>query len=209
MSPPIGTRLQTRDGFKRAVAAERRAGVSRTWRRGSADRPSFRDRVNPELPDVRRLLSRLRIAGMTLWSRKLRGRRAARGGSAMDDKGRDSGHLMLITPERVFYAGLLGRPRRAPPGRVPCLCRDQGRPVACDRRRPQSPWRTGRGAAECAAHHRERPSLRDLPRDRAGNAFATARSTNWASAAVGRGARGFRRPHSRGLRAVAAAALPR
>jgi len=30
----------------------------------------------------------------------------------MDDKGRDSGHLMLITPERVFYAGLLGRPRQ-------------------------------------------------------------------------------------------------
>jgi AraC-like DNA-binding protein len=29
----------------------------------------------------------------------------------MDDKGRVSGHLMLITPERVFYAGLVGRPR--------------------------------------------------------------------------------------------------
>ena len=29
----------------------------------------------------------------------------------MDDKGRDSGHVMLITPERVFYAGLVGRPR--------------------------------------------------------------------------------------------------
>ncbi len=27
-------------------------------------------------------------------------------------KCRESGHLMLITPERVFYAGLLGRPRR-------------------------------------------------------------------------------------------------
>jgi AraC-like DNA-binding protein len=30
----------------------------------------------------------------------------------MGDKGRESGHLMLITPERVFYAGLLGRPRQ-------------------------------------------------------------------------------------------------
>src|SRR6478735_11502947 len=40
-----------------------------------------------------------------------RAQRAARGGSAMDEKGRESGHLMLITPERVFYAGLLGRPR--------------------------------------------------------------------------------------------------
>ena len=29
----------------------------------------------------------------------------------MDDIGQKSGHLMLITPERVFYAGLLGRPR--------------------------------------------------------------------------------------------------
>jgi AraC-like DNA-binding protein len=29
----------------------------------------------------------------------------------MDDKDRESRHLMLITPERVFYAGLLGRPR--------------------------------------------------------------------------------------------------
>lgn len=30
----------------------------------------------------------------------------------MDDNGHKSGHLMLITPERVFYAGLLGRPRQ-------------------------------------------------------------------------------------------------
>jgi AraC-like DNA-binding protein len=34
----------------------------------------------------------------------------------MDDKERESGHLMLITPERVFYAGLLGRPRERCPG---------------------------------------------------------------------------------------------
>jgi AraC-like DNA-binding protein len=30
----------------------------------------------------------------------------------MDGKGNESSHLMLITPERVFYAGLLGRPRQ-------------------------------------------------------------------------------------------------
>ena len=30
----------------------------------------------------------------------------------MDDISHKSGHLMLITPERVFYAGLLGRPRQ-------------------------------------------------------------------------------------------------
>ena len=34
----------------------------------------------------------------------------------MDAKVRESGHLMLITPERVFYAGLLGRPRERCPG---------------------------------------------------------------------------------------------
>jgi AraC-like DNA-binding protein len=34
----------------------------------------------------------------------------------MDDKGHISGHLMLIAPERVFYAGLLGRPRERCPG---------------------------------------------------------------------------------------------
>src|ERR1700692_271695 len=30
----------------------------------------------------------------------------------MDEKGCESGHLMLIATERVFYAGLLGRPRQ-------------------------------------------------------------------------------------------------
>jgi AraC-like DNA-binding protein len=34
----------------------------------------------------------------------------------MDDKRHQSGHLMLITPDRVFYAGLLGRPRQRCPG---------------------------------------------------------------------------------------------
>ena len=34
----------------------------------------------------------------------------------MEDKSRESSHLMLITPERVFYAGLLGRPRERCPG---------------------------------------------------------------------------------------------
>jgi AraC-like DNA-binding protein len=34
----------------------------------------------------------------------------------MDSKGHRSGHLMLISPERVFYAGLLGRPRERCPG---------------------------------------------------------------------------------------------
>jgi len=37
----------------------------------------------------------------------------------MNDKGRECGHLMLITPERVFYAGLLGRPRQRCLGAFP------------------------------------------------------------------------------------------
>src|ERR1700749_5207544 len=34
------------------------------------------------------------------------------GEEATMERGQKSGHLMLITPERVFYAGLLGRPRQ-------------------------------------------------------------------------------------------------
>jgi AraC-like DNA-binding protein len=34
----------------------------------------------------------------------------------MDAKGQQSGHLMLISPERVLYAGLLGRPRKRTSG---------------------------------------------------------------------------------------------
>src|SRR4029077_17963490 len=36
--------------------------------------------------------------------------------TAMDDRANASGHLMLITPERVFYAVVLGRPRERCPG---------------------------------------------------------------------------------------------
>jgi hypothetical protein len=43
----------------------------------------------------------------------------------MDDKGQQSGHLMLITPERVFYAGLLGRRASAARG-VSRLCSLKG-----------------------------------------------------------------------------------
>jgi AraC-like DNA-binding protein len=44
----------------------------------------------------------------------------------MDAKGRESGHLMLITPERVFYAGLLGRPRERCPGALHIYVSIQG-----------------------------------------------------------------------------------
>ncbi|WP_249781686.1 helix-turn-helix domain-containing protein [Bradyrhizobium semiaridum] len=36
--------------------------------------------------------------------------------AVVDPQRQDSGHRMLITPERVFYAGLLGRPRERCPG---------------------------------------------------------------------------------------------
>src|SRR6267378_3347944 len=60
-------------------------------------------------------------AGFALWLAPAlkgfrSGRRAARGGATMDAKVCESGHLMLIMPERVFYAGLLGRPRERCPG---------------------------------------------------------------------------------------------
>src|SRR5258706_5136291 len=53
---------------------------------------------------------------MTIGWRRATAARAARGGTAMDAKGQQSGHLMLISPERVFYAGLLGRPRKRTSG---------------------------------------------------------------------------------------------
>jgi AraC-like DNA-binding protein len=44
----------------------------------------------------------------------------------MDEKGRKSGHSMLITPERVFYAGLLGRPRQRASGALHVYVAIQG-----------------------------------------------------------------------------------
>src|SRR6266853_325885 len=76
-----------------------RRGSSRTWRRACGRNP-----VRDTSPIY---------AMVALRSGQ---KRAARGGPAMDDKGHVSGHLMLITPERVFYAGLLGRPRERCPG---------------------------------------------------------------------------------------------
>src|SRR5258705_10119920 len=44
------------------------------------------------------------------------GRKSRTRRTAMNAKGKQSGHLMLISPERVFYAGLLGRPRKRTSG---------------------------------------------------------------------------------------------
>ena len=53
----------------------------------------------------------------------------------MDAKRSESGHLMMITPERVFYAGLLGRPRE----------RCQGADQMCASHDPGNAWRGTRG----------------------------------------------------------------
>ena len=47
----------------------------------------------------------------------------------MEDLGRESDHLMLITPERVFYAGLLGRPRKRTPGCCHVYVAVKGKPM--------------------------------------------------------------------------------
>jgi len=43
----------------------------------------------------------------------------------MDAKVRESGHLMLITPERVFYAGLLAARANVARVRFMSMCRSK------------------------------------------------------------------------------------
>ena len=45
-----------------------------------------------------------------------------------DSDRRESGHLMLISPERVFYAGLLGRPRKRTSGGFNIYASMRGQP---------------------------------------------------------------------------------
>ena len=121
-------------------------------------------------------------SGMTL-ARIQRGAKkqaCSREGSDMNDSERqESGHLMLITPERVF----LRRPARpsapALPGCVSCLCVDRGGPLADHRGWPRKLRRTGRHAAQCAPYHRQRLSLGDLPRDRAGKRSRRRLRSDW------------------------------
>ena len=151
-------RLQQRDGYKRAVAAERKAGVEQnvaprgsrvTWHRHSG---SVR-RTNPEsleIPGCRNCTIEACDArsGMTafvtvtapefpLWlppsqRPKSRARRNRHGRQRPQIRPSDADHA---------GAGVLRRPARPParalPGRASRLCRDQGRAVAHDRRRPR------------------------------------------------------------------------
>ena len=71
----------------------------------------------------------------------------APGGPMSDDECPDSGHLMLISPERVFYAGLLGRPRRRTSGGFSIYVSMQGQLRVTHR----GPRRPGRRDGLCAA----------------------------------------------------------
>jgi len=152
-------RLRQREAYQKAVAAEQQAGVcaeDRAKGTGVIKTVSFRG-------DEPRNHSEWTGEEFELKSAPpQRSKRAARGGQPWTIGPNSSGHLMLITPERVFYAGLLGRPRERCPGAFPRLCRTARRAVADDGRRPRGLWRAGRGGAECPAHHRQRLSIRDL-----------------------------------------------
>ena len=126
----------------------------------------------------------------------------------MDDIGHKSGHLMLITPERVFYAGLLGRPRATLLGCVQHLCLDRGRAVAHDRRWPRELWRNGRRAPERQAHHCQRPSFGAQHRDRAGER-SPRRARRSCKRLSGPEGDGFHQPHSRRLSRTARASRRR
>ena len=126
----------------------------------------------------------------------------------MDDKGRESGHLMLITPERVFYAGLLGRPRQRCSGAFHVYVAIEG-----GLRLSVEGGRESYGELAVvppdvrhtiASDYRSVICVLIEPETVRAGALRCARQ-----APVGRGARVFRAPHSRGLRAIAAAALRR
>ena len=86
----------------------------------------------------------------------------------MDDKGRESGHLMLITPERVFYAGLLGRPRERCQGAFNVYVALKGGLWLTTADGGERYGELAGRAAKCPPHHRKRSSLGHLPRDRTG-----------------------------------------
>src|SRR6202789_914340 len=112
-------RLQQRDGLKRAGAAEDLAGVEQKGARRSEGAATLRK--SPESPafpdicvgDIGRdccILARLRERARARRQEALA--RSREGRTMNDDDRRESGRLMLISPERVFYAGRLGRPRK-------------------------------------------------------------------------------------------------
>ena len=114
-------RLQQRDGFKRAVAAENLAGVAAEGRAAFLKRPRRprKSSESPVFPDV--CVGDIRRDCCILLQRSMREPapdaarskdRSREGRTMNDDDRRESGRLMLISPERVFYAGLLGRPRK-------------------------------------------------------------------------------------------------
>jgi len=87
----------------------------------SRDRKRFDRGIGPKasiIGDIRREFCILPVAPLREpRANAARTRNRSREGWAMKDRDRrDSGRLMLISPERVFYAGLLGRPRERSSG---------------------------------------------------------------------------------------------
>ena len=92
---------------------------------------------------------------------------------------------MLITPERVFYAGLLGRPRERCSGAFNIYVSIEGGlrlDLTADGH--EKLRRNGRRAAEYQAHHRQRLSFGAQHRDRAGER-ASGRSRRPRKASLG------------------------
>ena len=101
----------------------------------------------------------------------------------MNDRDRrESGRLMLISPERVFYAGLLGRPRQRSSGGFNIYAAIAAASLTINDGQSDADRRAGAGAALCRPQCRERTSLDHLPGDRTGNGRAPRR---WTSSARG------------------------
>src|SRR5690349_7158417 len=135
MWPPIGAACRRAMPISGPLRPKRRLGLNRTWREGFGSEfpciiPGCAAGAGPESITTIRSMdcgpAAMRRPGMTMGDRcpfsailtpsQRPTKTVARGGSTMDvtgaERGRESAHLMLITPERVFYAGLLGRPRQ-------------------------------------------------------------------------------------------------
>ena len=77
----------------------------------------------------------------------------------MNDRDRrESGRLMLISPERVFYAGLLGRPRKRCSGGYHIYAAMHGH-LKITEGKSEMIGRGGGRSALCAPQRRKRASL--------------------------------------------------
>ncbi len=117
MSRPIGRGLQQRDGLPAARSQRnKKPGRNRTLRQGRGPDSGGRQYRPKELiQSVGDRSPILRYGGPPQRPKEPREEEPPWTRS-WTHNGEQSGHRMLITPERVFYAGLLGRPRERCPG---------------------------------------------------------------------------------------------